>query len=678
LFDVLGIEPIAGRVFRPDDQADTLVISERLWERRFERSPAILGSRVMLDGQPFSIVGVMPAQLQFPYSAASLLPGTSPEARTDIWLPFVPPSDGSARTSERRGRVRVVARMKPGVSRSAAEAELRLIAARLEARHRGTDIRVGVRLEQLSDTVLHSVRSSLWLLFGAAGLVLLTACANVANLLLARMTVRTREVVTRAALGAGRLRLVRQFFAESLLLALAGGLAGAGLARWGTDLLVSLYTGRIPRAHEVALDWRVFAFLLLCSLVTAVLFGLAPAFTAARIDVRAVTREATGHQTASRRLGRLRDALATIEIALAFTLAVGALLLVREVGRLQNVDTGMDPRNVVVLHLTPRAPAADYYAMEARVAALPGARAAGFIQLLPLQNWGWNAGFNIRGRAPAGTPPAAELRYVTPGYFAALGIPLVAGRGFTDADKEGAPPVILVNQALANRYFPGEHAVGRRLDRGTIVGIAGDVRDVHLSRPAEPTIYYPAAQNVTMTSDLGMSLVVRAAGDPESLVPAIRRAVTEINPNLAIFNVMTMEQVIEDSLWQLRLYRWLIGLFAALALVLAAIGIYGVVSYAAAARTREFAVRLALGSSNRALAALVMRRALLLTSGGLACGLATVLMLTWIVGDTGAVRPDPSTCAIVAAVVCAITVIACALPTARTAALDPAEALRQE
>jgi putative ABC transport system permease protein len=339
----------------------------------------------------------------------------------------------------------------------------------------------------------------------------------------------------------------------------------------------------------------------------------------------------------------------------------------------------MSTGNVAVLHVTPRAPAADYYAIEARAAALPGVEAAGFIQLVPLQNWGWEADFDIRGRArDPGVRRTTGLRYVTPGYFRALGIPIVKGRGFTAGDVEGAPRVVLVNEALVRRYFPGEDALGRELDRGTIAGIVGDVRNVRLDRPAEPEIYYPAAQNVAMTSDLGMSLMVRAKGDPELLMPAVRRAVLDINPRLAIFDIKTMEQIVDESLWELRLYRWLIGLFAALALVLAAVGLYGVVSYAAAARTREFAIRLALGSDHQSLARLVMKQALVLTGAGLVCGLATVLLLTWIAGEAPILRPDANTCAAVAAVLFVITLGACTVPAMRATAIDLVGVLRSE
>jgi predicted permease len=676
-FSILGVDAIAGRTFRPDDPRDVGVISERLWRQRFDGDPSLPGRAVRLDGRSFTVIGVMPDRFQFPYSAGGGLPGAQPESRTDVWAPME-----AVRASPsgplRRGRVAVTARLKPGVTLNAALSELRVIAARIEEAHyRGTRVRVGVALAPLDEVVVGPVRRSLWILFAAVGLVLAAACANVANLLLARMAVRIREVVTRAALGAGRLRLVRQFLAESVLISLAGGLVGAFIARWGTQLLVSIGSAKIPRAHEVALDWRAFGFLLLACVVTAVLFGLAPALAAARVDVQAITHEAGGRASMGRKLGRLRDGLVAIEVALAFVLALGAALVVREVVRLQHVDTGMVTENVLTVHLTPRVPARDYYAIEERVARLPGVQAAGFTQLVPLQNWGWTADFSIRGRPVQGRP-IAGLLFVTPGYFRVLGIPILRGRAFTEGDSADAPRVILVNDALARRYLPGEDPVGRDLDRGTIVGVVGNVRQVGLDRPAEPEIYYSAAQNMAMTSGLGMSLVVRATG-PETPVDLIRSAVRDVNPNIAIFNVKRMEQVLADSLWELNLYRWLIGLFAALALLLAAIGLYGVISYNVTSRTREFAVRLALGSDPGGLARLVVGRAVLLTSVGLAGGILAALLVTPVVRSLpiGA-GSGPGAYAVISVVLVAIALLASVVPAVRVARVNPATALRHE
>jgi putative ABC transport system permease protein len=506
VFTLLGVAAILGRTFRPGDPADVVVISARLWRRRFDADPALPGRTVTLDGRTFTVLGVMGDRFQFPYGAASALPGALPESRTDLWVPREP-------TTPRRGRAHAIARLKPGVAIGAAGAELRVIAERLERQQENPRFRVGVRVVPLREVVLPApVRRSLWMLFAAVGLVLAAACATVANLLLTRTALRAREVATRAALGAGRARLVRQLLAESLLLALAGAAAGAVVARWGTSLLVALGAAKIPRAHEIALDWRAFGFLFAVCLTTALLAGLAPAAAAARVDVQGVLRAAGGGASAGRGYGAVRDALVVTEVALAFVLSLGAALVIREVVRLRRVESGMVTAGVVTLHLTPRAPAAEYYAIEDRVRQLPGVRAAGFTQLVPLQPWGWEGDFAIRGRpAPADERLVTGLRYVTPGYFDALGIPVVRGRALGAQDVEGAPRAVVVNEALARRYFPGEDPVGRELDRGTIVGVVGDVRQVRLDRPAEPELYYPAAQNVAMTSDIGMTLVVRAA-----------------------------------------------------------------------------------------------------------------------------------------------------------------------
>ncbi len=492
------------------------------------------------------------------------------------------------------------------------------------------------------------------------------------------MSVRSREVVTRAALGAGPARLARQFLAESLVLSLAGGAIGAAIAWWGTRLLMSMAAARIPRAHEVSLDWTAFAFLLTACVATAVVFGLAPALAAARMNVHDVTKEA-GRTTMGRGYRTVRDGLVVLEVALAFLLAVGAALVFREMMRLERVDTGMTTENVLTLHLTPRASAADYYAIEERVRQLPGVRAAGVTQLIPLQNWGWDADFTIKARDPERARGRAELRYVSPGYFDALGIPLIRGRWLTASDTADSTKVILVNDALARRHFDTADPVGQETDRGIIVGVVGSVRQVGLDRPSGPEIYYPAAQNVTMATDIGMSLLVRTDGAPEVHTDALRAAVREVNPNLAIFNVKTMERVVKDALWQLNLYRWLIGLFAALAIVLAVIGLYGVIWYTATARTREFAIRLALGSAQAALARLVLTRGLLLTGIGLCAGVSgTMLLGSSLRALKVSDGADAPVLIATSAVVLTVALAACAIPALRASRVDPAAALRHE
>jgi predicted permease len=672
LFSVLGAEPLIGRTFQAGDPPSVAVISARLWKEQFAQSAAALGQPLRLDGRVYTVLGVMPERFQFPYRAASLVAAALPESRTDVWIPLDP----------RRGRASVVARLKPGVSGERGEADLAVIAARLEQQQRAANpaLRVGVRVRPLGDVVIAPVRRSLWMLFAAVTLVLAAACANIANLLLARMAVRVREVITRAALGAGRGRLARQFLIESLCLGLAGAAGGTVIGRWGMTLLARVGYARIPRAHEIALDWQAFLFLFAVCIACAIVFGLAPAFIAARLDAHAITKESAGHATMGRRFAYLRDGLVVIEVALAFVLAVGASVVIRELVRLRSIDTGMATERVAVLHLTPRVGAADYQAIEDRVSQLPGVRAAGLIQMVPLQNWGWEADFSIRGRAPEpGVRRVIELRYITPGYFRAMGIPIVSGRAFTAADTSTAPRAVIVNETLARRYFPGEDAIGKELDRGFIVGIAADVRNVRVDRPTTPELYYPVAQNIAMTSDLGMSLIAQTDGDPAAMVPALRNAVREVRPNLTVFNARTMAQVVDDSLADLHMYRWLIGLFAALALLLAAIGLYGVIGYMTASRTREFAIRLALGSNGASLARLVVGRGLALAALGLAAGAAATLALARVFSSLpiGA-APDAIAYGAVAAILFAIALFASAGPAVRAAAVDPARALRHD
>lgn len=688
-FTLLGVQPIAGRTFQSGDEGPAVVISERLWNRRFDRDPSVIGRTIALDGNTFdaarqrtvierrayTVLGVMPETFQFPYGAASVYPAALPETQTDIWI-----LDDRAR---RMGRASVTGRLKSGVMIDAAASELSLIEQRLDVLTPSPYRPTGVRLVALAEDVLRSIRRFLWMLFGAVGLVLAAACANVANLLLARTTARTREVVTRAALGAGRLRLARQFLTESLLLSFGGGLVGVAIAWWGTDLLVALGSAKIPRAHEIApiLDWGAFTFLLLVCVATAILFGLAPALTAARADIQTVTKEAAGHVTLGGSYRRIRDGLVVAEVALAFVLACGAVVVMRELSRLQQTDTGMVTDNVLTFHLTPRVEDSDYYKIEERVAQLPGVEAAGLIHMVPLQNWGGIGTFQVRGRPreEVARLPTAELRSVTPGYFQALGIPIRAGRPLTERDSLDAPGAILVNEALARLHFAGEDPIGREMDRGRIVGVVADVRQVRLDRPAATQIYFPVARTAGIASDIGMSLIVRAQGQPQAVIDAVRSAVRQLNPNLAIFNIRTMEQVLADSLWELNLYRWLIGLFAALALVLAGIGLYGVISYSVASRTREFAIRLALGSDQIALARLVVSRGVRLAAVGLMVGAVAALALTRLVGNlTASLGPDPTTLAATSVLLLAIALLACLVPAMRVARMDPATALRHD
>jgi putative ABC transport system permease protein len=682
-FTVLGVSAAVGRTFGPDDPPSVAVLSAGVWKRLFDGDPGMVGRPIVLSGnrwdplqrrsivqrRELTVVGIMPDSFQFPYGASAGFPGALPENRTEIWI------------AEDRagGRIPfVTGRMKPGVTVQAAQHELEIIEKRLDEAAPSPSRPNGVRLTPLSDDVLGAVRRSLWLLFGAVGLVLAAACANIANLLLARTTARTQEVVTRAALGAGPLRLVRQFLVESLALSLAGGLLGVAVAQWGVDLLVAVGAAKIPRAQEIRLDWMAFAFLLTICAIASILFGLAPALIASRADAQNITKEAGGRSTVAGRYHRMRNALVVAEIALAFVLACAAAGVIRELNRLGHVDAGMITDNVITLHLTPRVPDRDYLTIEQRVRALPGVAGAGLIQMVPLQNWGWLGDYRVLARPPGQGRPVVELRTVTPGYFDAVGIP-VRGRRLTEADIEASPRTLLVNETLARKHFPGEDPIGQATDRGTIVGVVGDVRQARLDRPVEPEIYQIVSRDAGIATDIGMTLMVRAAVPPESLVPAVRTAVLNVNPVIAIFNVKSMDQVVADSLWELNLYRWLIGMFAVLALALAAIGLYGVIAYSVASRTREFAVRIALGSEPADLARMVLSRGVRLAGLGVGVGVASAFALQLLLRDLSeTVKFDLTTLAVISTLLLAITLVACLVPAIRVSAVNPAAALRRD
>jgi predicted permease len=682
LFTVLGVEPIAGRTFRPDDAATVAVISESFWRERLSADPSVVGRVISLDAEPFTIIGVMPAAFQFPYGAASVLSGVAPEGRTDVWLPFGPPGQPV------RGRPSVVGRLKANISMGTAESELTVIAKRLEAQSPRTNVGLGVRLARLSDVVVSPlIRRQLWVLFGAVALVLALACANVANLFLVRMTLRSQELAVRAAIGAGPLRLARQLLAESLLLSLVGGALGLAVAWWGTQRLTRLASGGLPRVQEVGLDWRVFFFLLSACLLTGLLFGLAPALLSARANHHAAIQESSGRSTMGRGPRRLRDALVIAEVALAFALAVGAAMLVRELIRLRNTDPGIVATNVMTFHLghrtTPRTDVRQFYEIADRVATLPGVRAAGFTQQLPLQNWGWtssSADLRVAGEPPDGPPFPIELRYVTPGYFDALGIPIQQGRAITAADTQDTPSVILINEALARRQFAGRDPIGLETNRGTIIGVVRDVRQVNLDRPADPELYFPAAQNWSQVSELGMSLVVRTEDRPDALIEPVRSVVRDVNPSLAVFNVKAMERVVADSLADFTVYLSMMAGFAAVALVLASTGTYGVISYVATSRMREFAIRVAMGADKKRMMRLIVTNGALLTAIGLVVGVVVSLAAAPALQNLPmTVRlPNVEIIGLVSALITIAGLVASLPPAWRAANAEPMAALRKE
>jgi putative ABC transport system permease protein len=649
LFNLLGVSALMGRTFGQDDPLNTVVASYGFWRRYLGSDPSAIGRDIALDGQPFTLIGIMPETFQFPYSSSIVR----------LWIPWEAPAD--LRNHPTRRLDAVIARLKPTIHMEAAQQELNAMSSVAEGR------RI-VHMRPVKDVVSGAVRRSLITLLGAVGMVLLVSCLNVANLLVARTSSRFREIAIRTAIGASKWRLARQFITESLILAFAGGIAGLVVGVLGSRLLLRIAGAQIPRAEEIRLDWRVFAFLLAICVITGIGFGLAPAIAAVRSTAGALARRSV--------VPALRDGLVIAEVALAFVLLVGAGLLLRTFLNLQKIDPGLKLDNVLTVHVVLSA-ARESMEIEERVSRIPGVRATGLISLLPLQNCCWNAGFTIPGKPEV---HETELRYVTPGYFRAAGIPLKRGREFSERDLPGGPTTILINETLARLYFPGEDPVGRRTDRGTIIGVVGDVRQETLATPAKPEIYYSVVQNFAQISRLGSTLVVRSDGPPQRLMGAIRAAVREASPSQALFHMETMEQVIGDSLSNSRLYAWLTGLFAAAGMLLAAVGVYGVITYLVALRTQEFGIRMALGANTIRIVGHAMTRGAWLIASGLLIGIGGAAVLTRVLRGQlyGVATTDPVTFGAVVALLGGVALCACLAPALRAARVDPSVALHYE
>jgi putative ABC transport system permease protein len=672
LFQVLGVPPAAGRTFRADDPLDVLVVGADLARRRFGSETAALGRTVTLEGERLTIVGVMPDSFQFPFSTD----GPLGAGRAEMWRPLNPPAN------PRGAMDNVIGRMRADATIGAARDELNAIARRLAAQFPDTNAGFGVAVTPLDESIAGRARPRLLVLLGAVGLVLLAACANVANLLLVRASTRARELAVRAALGAGRARLTRQLLAESLVLSFAGGAAGLVLALWATPALLTLAASQLPHGIDAGVDWRVFMFLFSVCLITGVVFGLAPAVAAATTDINGALKTGSSSRGSGFFFRRFRDGMVAAEIALAFVLVVGAGLLVRELVRIRQTDPGFRTANVLTMHLLPNVGPSEVTDLVPKIEALPGVRAAAFAQMLPLQSWGWTATFSIDGRppVPAAERPVIELRYVSPRYFDALGIPILRGRAFTDGDVESAPPVVIVNETVVRKYFGTLDPIGLKTDRGVVVGVARDVRQVGLNEPTMPDFYYAIAQNMSQIRSLGMSLIVSTQVPPAELAAPAREVIRRAYPNLAIFGVKTMDDIVRDSLAEANLYTWLVGSFAALALVLACAGIYGVLSYVVASRVREFGVRLALGQGAASLQCLVLRQAGVLIAIGLLAGAAggavSSRFLDSLIAGAGAL--DTATTACAAAALTIVALVACLAPARRAARVDPMIALRSD
>jgi predicted permease len=685
-FSILGVNAAHGRTLLPgEDQpggASVVVISHSLWQRRFGSDPGLIGQSIELNGDPAIVVGVMPAGFHFPGTA-------------EIWRPLVF-TPGQLESNNRGSHfLSVVARLKPGVTVPQAQAEMEAIYNQLRQQYPSALTNWQPHVASLHEDTVGNVRQALLILLGAVGFVLLIACSNVANLTMARAAARQREIAIRAALGASRARLLRQMLTESLLLALLGGGLGVLLGAWLVRLLVSLNPGNLPRLEEVRLDGYVLLFTTMLSLASGLIFGLVPALQSSKINLNEALKDAAVKTSAGRRQAKLRRAFVIAEIALSLVLLVGAGLLIKSFVRLGRAELGFNPANVLTLRVAlpgnryaaPPRQTAFYQQVIERVKSLPGAQAASLISDPPVSgSMGlWQNGFHMEGKPlpPPGQGHFASLRWITPDYFKTLGIQLLRGRVLTEADVEGQPRIVVIDEAMARQFFPDEDPLGKRIviywrDRipREIVGVVGNVRQTSLAEDAGPHIYIPYSQTPLNYA----TLLVRTTGDPLSLAAAVKREVLAVDRDQPVYAVQTMEQIIDNSVAERRFQMTLLGLFAGVALMLAAMGIYGVMAYTVTQRTPEIGIRIALGAQGGDVLRLVIGQGMKLASGGILIGLLASLGLTQLMKTLlyGVSATDPLTFASIVVLLTFVAVLACWIPARRATKVDPLVALRHE
>jgi putative ABC transport system permease protein len=687
-FATLRVTPARGRAYQAEDDrpgsARVVVISHSFWQQRLAAEPQVIGKTINLNDTPYTIIGVTPESFHF---------ALTPDA--ELWPVQV------IRPPGRRGPyyMQCIGRLKPGVTEQQAQADLSAIAAQVKQQFPNSSPFNAMTTRPLITSVVGQVRRALLVILGAVAFVLLIAAANVANLQLARAASREREMAVRRALGANRWRIVRQLLTESLLLAAIGGVVGLLLALWGIDLFRTFGPANLPRLREVNLDGRVMGFTMLAALLSGLIFGLAPAMQSSRADLNESLKEGGRAGTESHGRKRLRGLLVVAEVALTLVLLVGAGLLLKSFLRLQEVNPGFQPDHLLTaqISLPPARYAEDqkiiafYQELISRMKSLPGVQAVGISMSLPPNRLSLANDFGIEGRplAPGHARPWAEEMTISPDYFTALGVPLLRGRFFTDADKAGAPRVLIINEAMARRFFPNEDPVGKRLQTGdpnpnapweTIVGVVGNVKYTGLEVEEALTMYAPYTTPAWVSSSRSMYLVVRTAGEPLGLSSALRQQVRSLDQDLPVAKLKTMEQVIHESVAGPRFRASLLGLFAAVALLLAAIGIYGVISYAVTERTHEIGIRMALGAQIGDVLWLVIAQGMKLALCGIAIGLAASFALTRLMKTLlfEVSATDPLTFAVIAVLLTGVALFACWIPARRATKVDPMVALRCE
>lgn len=702
LFAALRVNAAIGRVFNNDEDkpggSPVVVLGYGLWQRRFGGQASIVNQPLTLNGKSYTVIGVMPEDFQFP-------------SRVEMWVP-VGQLSGEASWQQRGNHPGLygVARLKPGVSFAHAKAEMDHIGANLEKQYQDSNAGNGVGTRPLLELFVGDIRRALWVLFAAVAFVLLIACANIANLLLARAQSRQKEMAIRAAMGAGRWRIARQLLTESVLLALVGGTLGILIAQWGIKLILYISPDAIPRAREISLDWRVFAFTIGLSFLTGILFGLVPALQAGVVDVHETLKE-TGRGTSGRHW--LRSSLVVVEVATTLVLLIGAGLMIRSFYRLQKVDPGFSYDHLTSFSVS--LPQKKYTSNEQReqfynrllenLRGLPGVEASAAASGLPLGNNGWQTSFVVDGRPrpPRDQTPLMEACLVTPDYFRAMNIPLKRGRYFADHDDRSslagkdlsklneiekemaALNSIVIDEEFARRYWPNEDPIGKRVVMGseerpqylTVLGVVGRVKMEGLSQDSKRVQgYFPFAQ----IPNGGMTVIIKAAGEPNQLIAAVRQQVKTIDPDQPIYGIRTMDEIRAESVAPERLNLTLLSIFAGIALILAIVGIYGVMSYSVTQRTHEIGIRMAIGAQPRDVFRMVLRQGMMLALIGVGFGLIGAFGLTRLMATMlfGVEPTDPATFAAIAALLTVVALIACYIPGRRATKVDPVVSLRYE